>query len=504
MSYIALVAVATDPSRSRIQRVRTSWVASGAGWVVGAFVISRILAYLAGMRFDDQWIPNAWQFIDPKLLQHDLIPSVAWAHTQPPLFNFFLGVVLKFSPLPTAITFQATFLALGLVLTLSILTLARTLGCRRTTAIVVTILITCGPPTLLYENYLFYTYVTTVLVTLAAVLLARWIRTRHVGWFAGFVLVVGTASLTQALLHPVWFAAVVALAWIARPPRTHRVLAVAPIAILLVVFVSITVKNDVVAGVPSLSSWAGMNLSRVTVEQLPTDVREDLVARDVLSPVSEVPSFSNYSDYEPLMPPCEPTRHVVVLDQSVKSTNYVNFNYECFGPVFRQAQTDALAALRAEPGSALRASAASWQLSFMPTEDYQYLAPNRPSIERYDDLYRRLVLLTVPLPPLVHLPTDLGGAYADPVPFSVTALLALLAVASECVRSIRRWRRSGADAAAAVALYIGLTTLFVLVVGNATEIGENNRFRTAVEPLCLVVLGAVIDRLLVRWSARRA
>jgi hypothetical protein len=312
--------------------------------------------------------------------------------------------------------------------------------------------------------------------------------------------------LTQAMFHPVWLVLVIGLAWFARRPARGRAIAIGAAAIVVALVLGLIVKNEVLVGVPGTSSWAGMNLFRTTVEQLPADQRAEMVANGRLSAASEVPSFSNYSDYEGVMEPCAPSHDAPVLAESVKSTGYVNFNYECFVPVFDQAQDDALTAIRENPAAAARAQVAAWQISFMPSEDYQYLAPNRPDLELYDDLYRSIVLLTVPVPPLVDLPTDLGGVYASPVPLSLTVLLALAAVVISTVQALRRWRRSSADAAIVATVYIGLTTLFVFVVGNGFEIGENNRFRSAVEPLMFVVLAAVIDRLLrrARWTRASA
>lgn len=483
------------------RRLAHRFSASGAGWVVSAFLTSRVLAALAGVRFDDQWLPMAWQFIDTDLLENDLVTSVWLSHTQPPLFNLGLGLVLKFSPLPTAVSFQMIFLALGLVLALTVLALARALGCRRTTSIIVAIVTTCSPATLLYENWLFYTYPTTVLVTFLALTIERWVRTGKPLWFIGICVIAGTVALTQALFHPVWFVAVVVLAWLARRPSQSRTAAIAVAALVLALLLVVVVKNQVVAGVPGTSSWSGMNLFRVTVEQLPADERDALVADGELSELSTVPSFSNYADYEPFTAPCEPSSGAPILAESVKSTRYVNFNYQCFGPIFRQAQDDALVAIREDPGAAARAQVASWQLSFMPTGDYQSLTPNRPALQSYDDLYRSIVLLTVPLPPFVELPSDIGGLYADDVPFSVTIVIALVVLVVATFRALGRWRRAGSDSVTATTVYIGLTTAFVFVAGNAFEIGENNRFRSAVEPLMFVVLAAAIDRWLVRRKA---
>ena len=479
-------------------RLGNRLVSSGATWALAAFVVSRVLAMIAGVRFDDQWIPKAWQFIDPELLRSDLLSSVIFSHTQPPLFNLGLGLVLKYSPLPEAFSFQLVFLALGLVLVLSVLALTRALGARRNSAIIATILITCSPATLLYENWFFYTYPTTVLVTVVAVAIERWVRTGRPAWFVAVCATTAMVSLTQSLFHPLWFVAVVGLAWFARPPAAARGLAIAAIAISAGLVLGVVVKNQVVIGEPGMSSWVGMNAFRVTVEQLPPDLRDRMVADGRLSPQSQVRSFSNYADYAVVADPCVPTSDQPVLAESVKSTRYVNFNYECFGPVFREAQRDAVAALRADPGAVARAQVASWQLSFMPTGDYQYLGSNRSALQMYDDLYRSVVLLTVPLPAAVDLPTDLGGFYRDDIPFSLTIVIALVVVVVAAFRSVARWRRDRTNSRAVAMIYIGMTTLLVFVVGNGFEIGENNRFRSAVEPLMLTVLAVGIDRILPR------
>jgi hypothetical protein len=499
------VADATLTEHRRRRRLLATFSSTGAWWVLGAFVVSRVAAAAAGVRFDDQWIPKAWQFIDPSLLEDQLLESVALSHTQPPLFNLTLGLVQELSPLSTAVSLQLLFLVAGVALALSVLYVARAIGCRRTTAIVVSIVVVCSPSALLYENWFFYTYPTTVLVTGAAACLAAWVRHGRPIWFVALCLAAGAAALTQALFHPLWFAATVGLAWLARPPVSGRALAIGVAAFVAVLLAAVIVKNQALVGVPATSSWAGMNLFRVTVEQLPADERAELIAEGRLSAASQVPSFSDYQAYEDVMPPCEPSRDEPVLSEQVKSTGFVNFNYECFGPVFRQAQRDALEAVRADPAAAARAQIASWQLSFMPSQDYQYLAPNRPAIEPFDDLYRSTVLLTVPTPALVDLPTDLGGTYVDGNPFSLTILVALVVVVAMAVRAAGRWRRGGADPAIVTLVYIGVTTLYVFVAGNGLEIGENNRFRYAVEPLMLVVLALAIERYVVsRWTNRDA
>ena len=54
------------------------------------------------------------QFLDPELLRHDLLRSLFYLRDQPPLFNAFLGVVLKLFPLHYAQAFEAIYVAGGI------------------------------------------------------------------------------------------------------------------------------------------------------------------------------------------------------------------------------------------------------------------------------------------------------------------------------------------------------------------------------------------------------
>ena len=66
--------------------------------VVSVFAVSRLAAWAAGVRFDASILTWYWQFLDVELLRHDLARSLWYLHAQPPLFNLFLGSVLKLAP----------------------------------------------------------------------------------------------------------------------------------------------------------------------------------------------------------------------------------------------------------------------------------------------------------------------------------------------------------------------------------------------------------------------
>ncbi|MES2387281.1 MAG: hypothetical protein V4543_04725, partial [Bacteroidota bacterium] len=78
------------------------------------FIISRILAYLAGVRFDsDTMLADTWQLADAKLLQTNLLQTIFYLNTQPPLFNLFVGLVLKIFPHSYNAFLHVVFVLLG-------------------------------------------------------------------------------------------------------------------------------------------------------------------------------------------------------------------------------------------------------------------------------------------------------------------------------------------------------------------------------------------------------
>jgi hypothetical protein len=62
-------------------------------------------------------------------------------------------------------------------------------------------------------------------------------------------------------------------------------------------------------------------------------------------------------------------------------------------------------------------------------------------------------------------------------------------------------RRATGSAYALTLLFIWLNVVYVTIVGNAFELGENNRFRFIVDPLSLVLLGLALKHRFKRPAA---
>lgn len=501
----------------RVRRLVAAVDRPVAGVLAAAFVVSRVGAYLLGVRFDPSMLPLALQHLDLRALEDHLLQSLWYQHDQPPAFNLLIGLVLKFSPLSPELTFHLLWLALGVALVVIVHALLRGLGVGRWVAVVATVVITASPTVLLYENWFAYEYPLTVGLTALGLAALRWVRHGSLWALAALVLLAGGASLTRSLLHPVWFVAVVALALLARrPARAERWAGAAIVAVPTLLIAVLLVKNVVLFSSPSFSTWFGWNFQRVSIDELPPDVKQQLIDDGTLTRMANIPVFLPLENYAGEVPPCTPAHpDVPVLADPTKPTTLdeegkarENFNAECYLPILRQAQSNALAAAKARPKDTVRAVVGSLQIWSESSSQYAFVYDNRQHINTIDQWYRQLVLLDVPYDPPVK--TNAGwwiplGTPGGRWRFSITIIVGTLVTVGFGLRGVWRVlrRRTSVNATDAALAVIGTTVGFVTVVGNVFEIGENNRFRFMVEPLTLVVLTWAAVQAVRWWRTRR-
>src|SRR6266436_5008681 len=97
-------------------------------FVLAAFIISRILYSVAGIRFDATPIVNFWQYIDPLLMQRKLLESLWYLHMQPPGFNLAVGLIVKLFPATYGVVLSVIYLIIGVLIAFSLLHLMDQFG----------------------------------------------------------------------------------------------------------------------------------------------------------------------------------------------------------------------------------------------------------------------------------------------------------------------------------------------------------------------------------------
>lgn len=476
-----------------------------------------LVAYhLMGLTFNVGEPQTVSQFVDSAMLKSQYIESVWYLHSQPPLFNAWMGAVQKWSPLSEPLSYHMTFLALGFVLAVSLNVIARTCGMHRTAAAVLALVIAASPPTVLFQHWFFYDFPMAVLVAATLASFGLWLRTSSLALAAATAGFGAAAVLTRSMLHPVWLVAAVAVVfWTAPSVLRRRTLAVVVLPVILVA--ALMVKNQVLFGTPQLSSWLGFNMYRTTV------LSQDVETRARWQSVYDLPSVNETNG-------CQPSRpEVEVLANRLKSDGNPNWNWECTLESFSEMEAASLRVIKGEPGSVARSIVGSMEIWFSTTDLWFGVDPGRRQIEPASRIWRTSVSWDLAWDP----PIDVSNAWVSVGPdrrnhLSLMALLSTLIVIIGGIGAVRRrvvlCRDSGAGRSSPkchgrrlthdrqwardwMVLGVAGTVGFSFFVGTLFEHGENARFRFLTEPITMVTAGALVipavTSLLASFAARR-
>ena len=439
------------------------------------FAASRVAAYAAGVRFDISPLGWYWQYVDPPLLQHRLLESLIYSHGQPPLFNLILGLTLKLFPATVSTAFHIQFLITGWLALAGIFLLLTRLGVPVRIAVLLTGLWTISPASLLYENWLFYEYLTMTLLVWAAVALHRFVEASSGRCGVAFFALLAAVIYTRSIFQLVWLLPVAALLMWRLPPR----LVLRAAAIPLIALAALYGKNLVLFGAPTTSSWLGMNLARGSVAQLDPADRAALVANGTLHGVSALDPFSRVEDYVGLFPPSPPSG-VPVLDMPAKTGGNPNYHARTYLPVAGEYLDDAQWVVLNRPGTYFYTVYGSVLVFFRPSTRFWPLDVNRQHIRAYEDAVSRWVYVSTPL--LRRLGFGILAAYLAAGVFAAAALT-----------STARTRRAP-DARGCTLLFMAFTCAYVFSVSVLVESGENHRMRFVLDPLVLAIVASGVAR----------
>jgi hypothetical protein len=440
--------------------------------IVGSiFLASRIAAFIAGVRFDADDLAGFWHFAPLHLLETRLLETVFYLHFQPPLFNLYLGLVVQVFGAWSSAAFGASFLLLGLALSLVLFVLMRRLGVEPRVALVLTCLFSLSPPALLFETYLFYELPVTALLVGSALALHAAVESGKAAAWAVLFSLFATLVLTRALFHPlVLFVLVLVSFWRLRSQR-HAIVRGAVVPVLLVL--AVCAKNGVLFQSFGTSTWLGMGLARMTLRSLDPATKKAWVRDGVLSPVAGVHPPSPLEAYRAVTKLPEPTG-IPVLDEPLKPGGDLNLHHLAYARISKTLLADDWVVLRREPGVYARAASEAFRRFFQPASSWHPLVKNRRRIAFYDRAYNAVFHFGERGGPMVVL-------------FFGSMLGAFL-----------RLRTSGPFGERAVVAFMLSLMAYVLLTGTLLEPLENMRFRFAVEPYLWTLVGLFGTSLLAR------
>jgi len=244
----------------------------------------------------------------------------------------------------------------------------------------------------------------------------------------------------------------------------------ASIVVGLMVF-ALYLKNWVIFGSFSTSSWFGMNLASMGTAHDDFGDRERLVKDGTLSPSALVVPFSELYRYGPRI--TAPSTGVRALDVVSKADGSINFNNLAYVKIAQAYGKDARWIIVHRPRVYLASILTTFKNQLQPASDYGILDTNRGRIVWWNWLYDRALLVRP----------------ADEVNISLVFLAGfpLLWVAS----LVWLWRgymtKGSFEVEELVVLFITITALYITAVAVFFNYTENDRLRAPIDPYYFVL-----------------
>lgn len=452
------------------------------------FILSRLLFSIKGGAFIATPLFFAKQFLDPELLQHDLAKSLFYLHSQPPLFNLFLGLVLKSSPLP-ALSFDLLFKTAGLLIPLLFFGILTTLGINAHLACLATLVFMLNPTLILYEHLLYYTYIEVLCVLLAVFFLLQWLTRSGISFLILFWLSLLWLGMMRSLFHPVFFlAAALALAlYLAR--RAHRILLARQLLLAsLIVLIPLTLlclKNAAVFGFWGTSSWDGMSLW-IKVNGYAPETLEEFYAGGMISEKAVRAGLDTF----------QPISHYYGEDElegmdchhpadcnEWKSTGKPNYNHRGYVQLSKQLWKDASSLIAEKPLLFAYYTFVSYSLMLWHASDSvtALFTNNMQVVERLEGVYRYLY------GGFLGVESKRSTQYQWWMRTVLISALFLCCYASTLYAAVRKGDTLPCGTVT-VCLLCLLIHAYTLSVSSLIEFGENNRFRVPADPAFLVLV----------------
>jgi hypothetical protein len=472
--------------------------------LIGAFALSRVIAAAAGVRFDGSFLDgrflnDKWQLLDIGLLKHDLIGSVWHLNSQPPLFNLYAGILEK---VPTGLQQPievTSALALGLVIVLCTYGLLVELRVPPVVAMVVTLVgVVASPAYLLFENWLDYAYPTAALGAFAAWCLIRYLRSGR-GWPGlGFFGAYAAIVLLNSKYQIEWMLVALVIVVVVMRRQWRKVLAVAAVPLMLVLVWY--VKNALLFGTTTTSSWLGMNVARQVLYQAPPSVVAKLEHQGTLTPLASVPAFGAPRTYVPRFVRPTPSS-VAAVGALYKKDGATNFNNPIYISVSSQYLHDDIAYIMARPSEYVGDVNLSVQVWLVPSDQNFTNSLNWPHVRGYASFYDKAVEWQPVVDPgaanivFAKTPSSLSWLSLQAIAVYVLTLIGA---------PILLWRRRRVDRAfAGTVAVLWWTTVYAFVASSLIEIGENERYRFELGPVPLVLATVVATAVVRAWWSRR-
>jgi 4-amino-4-deoxy-L-arabinose transferase-like glycosyltransferase len=325
---------------------------------------------------------------------------------------------------------------------------------------------------MIFESELFYTSFISLLLLLSVWCLLRFQQKESFAHALGLFLPLAILCLTRSMYHLVWLLVITLLVlYYYRGKKGFTPLLASSLFSLLLVS-GWYLKNKIIFGSFSASSWIGMNMARNVFHdhELPDSTH-----------IEGIEPFSRISAYKPFISGDYEKKYAGLNDRDLlremKNDSFINMNHIDYIEVSKKYMDVSKDYIRAHPSAYLKNVLQSTIIFFTPATRYPFAEKQARKIAYYDLLYS------------FNLSEFAEGKQQRRVALTVSSIpkmLIYIAVFFFLLRSVIRERKISLLNGVVIA-----TIGYVFVLSSLLEHYENMRFRYEIEPLFLLLLGQV-------------
>jgi len=228
----------------------------------------------------------------------------------------------------------------------------------------------------------------------------------------------------------------------------------------------------------------GMNLARATVFRVPDETREEWIERGILSNFSSIGPFSPLDRYESLIEKPTPTG-IPCLDRPLRGGATPNYNHLAYIEVSKAYQRDSLASILEAPSVWVSHVFGNLLIFFRPAQEFALRSGNQSSIAGWESFHDRWILWQI-------APSDINKAVDGRLPLSTLflscSLFWILIYPTALLFGIRTVWKGFRSPSSLIYAFLLFNLVYLILVGNIFEYGENNRFRFMSDPLVLMLV----------------
>lgn len=454
--------------------------------LLSIFVLSRLLLInFFGISFEYDWVFQMWHFIDVELLKEKMFESIYYFHYQPPIFNFFLGLIHKQTILDPILILRCFFYSLTYGMGLIIFNLTKNLTRNSYIPFLISSIFYLFPETIIYENWPIYTWTSSFLLIYSFSLLAKYNKNQKSWHLQLFFISQVILILTRSAFHPIYF-----ISWflfllvVYKQKKMEIFKSFAP---SFLIFTLVCIKNFYLFGFFGVGSGLGFSLYKITPKVINEKRIETFIDINKEFKITPVKSIDQYGFGNKPVP--DKFKNITILNKQFKSSlgkygeEYsVNLGHYHYLEIAKKYQESAIKIIKKYPLEYLKRVFRGTIMFFKPTWDHGFgVENNSASLKSYIDV---LTLNSIRLKiENIFVSGKKPWPMRDEIPYTSYVVIPFLYL----IVLLMMYKFDLLSFSKPEYLFALFTVIYLIAVSNLIELAENDRYRVMIDPLVFLV-----------------